>query len=137
MSTHKLDKKADKLNKEKEYDFIVVGSGAGGGPVAVRLAEAGYSVLVLEVGGPDDPDDYKVPAWHARSLENEKLSWEFYVHHYPDPKQEERGYKKLPAGQGNLLSAGGHFGWLHRASRTDLHRAPQQRLERHRAKIRR
>jgi succinate dehydrogenase/fumarate reductase flavoprotein subunit len=28
---------------EDEYDFIVVGSGAGGGPVAVNLAKAGYA----------------------------------------------------------------------------------------------
>jgi choline dehydrogenase len=90
MSADKLDKQADKLDKEKEYDFIVVGSGAGGGPVAVRLAEAGYSVLVLEAGGADAPTDYKVPAWHARSSENDKLAWEFFVHHYADPKQEER-----------------------------------------------
>ena len=59
---------ADKL--DKEYDFIVVGSGAGGGPVAVRLAEAGYSVLILEAGGAEEPYDYKVPAFHARSSEN-------------------------------------------------------------------
>src|SRR5262245_62432404 len=88
-----------------QYDFIVVGSGAGGGPVAVRLAEAGYSVLILEAGGnePEAGDnekeshdkeshdyDYKVPAWHARSSENNKLAWKFYVHHYADPKQEKQ-----------------------------------------------
>ena len=28
---------------EDEYDFIVVGSGAGGGPIAVNLAKAGYA----------------------------------------------------------------------------------------------
>ena len=27
---------------DAEYDYIVVGSGAGGGPVAARLAEAGF-----------------------------------------------------------------------------------------------
>ncbi|KAJ7879652.1 hypothetical protein B0H13DRAFT_2345994 [Mycena leptocephala] len=32
------------------YDYIVVGSGAGGGPTAARLAENGFSVLVIETG---------------------------------------------------------------------------------------
>ena len=32
-------------------DFVVVGSGAGGGTVAARLVEAGYTVLLLEAGG--------------------------------------------------------------------------------------
>ena len=36
----------------EEYDYIVVGGGSTGSVVAGRLGQAGYSVLVLEAGGP-------------------------------------------------------------------------------------
>ena len=44
---------ADKRAEDKErsqFDYIIVGSGAGGGPLAARLVYAGKRVLVIEAG---------------------------------------------------------------------------------------
>jgi choline dehydrogenase-like flavoprotein len=40
------------------HDAVVIGSGAGGGPLAARLAEAGWSVLLLEKGPFRRRDEY-------------------------------------------------------------------------------
>lgn len=35
---------------EEEVDFAIVGTGAGGGTLACKLAEAGFSVVALDAG---------------------------------------------------------------------------------------
>ena len=41
-----------------DYDVIVIGSGFGGSVSALRMAEKGYRVLVLEKGRRFGPDDF-------------------------------------------------------------------------------
>ena len=85
------------------YDYIVVGSGAGGGPLASNLVKAGFTVLLLEAGGDPLMDEetgedierltYSVPAFHPRSTEDDDLRWSFYVQHYTDPMRQKRDSK--------------------------------------------
>jgi cholesterol oxidase len=47
-----------------DYDFVIVGSGFGGSVAALRLAEKGYSVCVLERGRRWAPADFPRTNWN-------------------------------------------------------------------------
>lgn len=107
----------DPLSKARDphttpFDYVIVGSGAGGGPLAARLASSGRSVLLIEAGNdpaiaqpaaqaqpmtrgaPDVAQQqmrqvYAVPAFHARSTEDPDMSWSFSVRHYTDTAQQK------------------------------------------------
>jgi len=51
--------------KEK-YDFIIIGSGFGGSVSALRLAEKGYSVLIIEKGKKYSGQDFPKTNWNLR-----------------------------------------------------------------------
>ncbi|MDB5850138.1 MAG: glucose-methanol-choline oxidoreductase, partial [Rhodoferax sp.] len=83
-----------------EWDYVIVGSGAGGATLAARLAEAGMRVFLLEAGGDPRtsgsarlPEDYDVPGFHAFACENEAMSWDFHVRHYADESRQARDPK--------------------------------------------
>lgn len=73
------------------FDFVVVGSGAGGGPLAVNLAQAGFTVALLEAGGWDNSAEAgkvsNTPVLHALASENPELSWSYFVEHYSSEKR--------------------------------------------------
>jgi cholesterol oxidase len=46
------------------YDYIIIGSGFGGSVSALRLAEKGYSVLVIEQGKRFSPSDFPRSNWN-------------------------------------------------------------------------
>src|SRR3954470_8681830 len=49
-----------------DYDWIVVGSGFGGSVSALRLAEKGYRVAILECGRRYRDEDFAKSAWNLR-----------------------------------------------------------------------
>ncbi len=86
--------KCDATVLDGEFEFIVVGSGAGGGPLAANLARNGHSVLLLEAGTDAGANiNYQVPAFHGFSTEDPQMRWDYYVQHYDDDARGQRDTK--------------------------------------------
>ncbi|KAJ0383192.1 hypothetical protein COL922a_010996 [Colletotrichum nupharicola] len=76
------------------YDYVVVGSGPGGAPLAARLALAGFSVLLMDAGEDRGEDAaVQVPALHVLASQHEPIQWDFFVNHYEDPVQAQKDTK--------------------------------------------
>ncbi|KAH9203884.1 hypothetical protein DL95DRAFT_499884 [Leptodontidium sp. 2 PMI_412] len=73
------------------FDYVVVGSGPGGGPLACNLARAGFKTLLLEAG----EDESALVATKALYLASapgngERLTWSYWVRHYDDLEVEKK-----------------------------------------------
>lgn len=70
-------------NSDKEYDYIVVGSGPGGGPLASNLARAGYSVLLLEAGSDQSNNtNSEIVSLFTVAYTDPALRWDFFVFNF-------------------------------------------------------
>lgn len=98
--------------EQPDCEFIIVGSGAGGGPLAANLAKAGFKVLLLEAGDDAGPDNYncQVPCFHAFASEDETLKWDFFVQHYSNPERQRRDPKFVEERDGILYPRAGTLG---------------------------
>lgn len=115
MSRDELLRLAGRL-ETTPFDYVIVGSGAGGGPLAARLALSGRTVLLIEAGvdpctaQPADNEDmlvpaargttgaptrqvYDVPAFHASATEDPAIRWDFSVRHYSDAQRQQQDLK--------------------------------------------
>ncbi|CAN5810553.1 hypothetical protein BH11VER1_BH11VER1_03780 [soil metagenome] len=114
---------------DSPFDYIIVGSGAGGGPLACRLAMAGKKVLLVESGkdpkqelideAKQDPDStfhenpeqaaevLEAPLYHGPSTEQDEMSWQFSVRHYENTQRQKNDHKyeasRDPDGTGGVF----------------------------------
>ncbi len=93
-----------------DFDYIVIGSGAGGGPVACNLAKAGYKVGLIEAGVEAQSQTYPVPVFHTYASEDPEMSWEFFVRHYTDKAQSKRDSKFCDVKDGVFYPRAGTLG---------------------------
>ena len=101
---------AEGVTGHAQHDFVIVGSGAGGGPLAANLVEAGFSVLLLEAGDDHECPYYDVPIMQARASEDPQMRWDYFVRHYADDAQQKRDPKFVAARDGVLYPRGATLG---------------------------
>ena len=80
----------------EDYEYVVGGSGPGGGPLAARLALNGYKVLLIDAG--DDQGNainQTVPALHTKASEYEPMCWDYFVNHCSDQARQEEDTKTV------------------------------------------
>ena len=65
----------------REFDYIVVGAGSAGCPVAARLSESA-NVLLIEAGGNNRRLAVKVPAAFPKQFHS-KIDWDYWTE--PEP----------------------------------------------------
>lgn len=97
---------------DAKHDYVVVGGGGAGAITAARLAEEGYSVLVLEAGPDTDVAESHVPAAHAIASEHPALSANgegYFVDHFTDPARQAED-PKLVEGRGIFYPRGAGVG---------------------------
>lgn len=76
------------------YEYVVVGSGAGGSPLAARLALAGHSVLLIDAGEDHGSErQVQVPALHPYASEYNPTRWDYFVEHHADEETALRDTK--------------------------------------------
>ncbi|KAF2474943.1 alcohol oxidase [Lindgomyces ingoldianus] len=75
-------------NDSNTYDYIVTGSGPGGGTIATNLARHGYSVLLVEAGDDQSADiGTQILSFYGG---NGPVKWDFFVRHSDDLERTKK-----------------------------------------------
>jgi len=80
------------------YDYVVIGSGPGGGPLAANLAKAGYSVFLIEAG--DDSPSLGFGSYPPST------TWGFFCSHGEDKRSKEYTHQTWQTPEGRYWVGG-------------------------------
>ncbi len=99
------------------HDILIIGSGAGGGPLALSLSEAGFDVLVLEKGPEYRREDYTSDEidnfWHGRFVPPLAEEPHMLVHaDLAAPRPTQLGWTACCVG-GGTVHMGAYFSRFH------------------------
>ncbi|KAF5988714.1 alcohol oxidase [Fusarium bulbicola] len=102
LLTSTVSAPAKTANSVDTHDYVVVGSGPGGGPLASNLARAGFKTLLLEAG--DDASDAMITNSMAltNTADTTAMTWTYWVLYYEDvelTKKYQHLTWKLPSGK--------------------------------------
>lgn len=76
-------------NSSNTYDYIVTGTGPGGGTIATNLARAGHSVLLIEAGS-DQSSNLATQVMSFVGRSGPAAQWGFFVKHSDDEERTKR-----------------------------------------------
>lgn len=94
------------------YDYVIVGSGAGGSVLAARLSEdRGVSVLLIEAGGPDRAPIHLVPKGFYFTTANPRYAKDFETEPYPDGSHEVWHRGRVVGGSTTINGMVWNRGW--------------------------
>ncbi|KAL1914493.1 uncharacterized protein VTP21DRAFT_8207 [Calcarisporiella thermophila] len=91
-----IEGKAASYDTLPEYDYIVVGGGSSGGLVAVELAKAGFSVLLMEAGPLHVSDASRTPLFYPLATEDPEISFSFFPKIYSEGTTQYQGETFYP-----------------------------------------
>ncbi len=87
----------------QEFDYIVVGAGSSGCALANRLsADARYTVLLLEAGGPDTSPWIHIPIGYGKTIFDRRINWCYETE--PEP---ELGGRRIYWPRGKVIGGSG------------------------------
>ncbi|KAL1923870.1 uncharacterized protein VTP21DRAFT_6905 [Calcarisporiella thermophila] len=78
-------------NYTAEYDYIIVGGGSAGGLVAIQLAKAGFSTLLMEAGPAHVDKNVTVPLFYTHADEDPAISFSFFPNKYIENSTQYQG----------------------------------------------